>query len=30
MNADRRQKTFPVEHERRLGHADRRAPGSEV
>jgi hypothetical protein len=27
---DRRQKTMPVEHERRLGHADRRAPGSEV
>jgi len=27
---DRRQKVLPVEHERRLGHADRRAPGSEV
>jgi Domain of unknown function (DUF4383) len=27
---DRREKTVPVEHDRRLGHADRRAPGSEV
>jgi hypothetical protein len=27
---DRRQTTVPVEHERRLGHADRRVPGSEV
>jgi hypothetical protein len=27
---DRRQHVVPVEHERRLGHADRRAPGSEV
>ena len=27
---DRRTKTVPVEHDRRLGHADRRAPGSEV
>ena len=29
-STDRRQKVLPVEHERRLGHADRRAPGSEV
>lgn len=27
---DRRQTTLPVEHDRRLGHADRRVPGSEV
>jgi Domain of unknown function (DUF4383) len=27
---DRREQVLPVEHERRLGHADRRVPGSEV
>jgi Domain of unknown function (DUF4383) len=27
---DRRAKSVPVERDRRLGHADRRAPGSEV
>lgn len=27
---DRRKVAVPVEHERRLGHADRRVPGSEV
>ena len=27
---DRRERTLPVEHERRLGHSDRRIPGSEV
>jgi Domain of unknown function (DUF4383) len=27
---DRREKVIPVEHERRLGHSDRRIPGSEV
>lgn len=27
---DRRDQVLPVDHERRLGHADRRAPGSEV
>ena len=28
--SDRRQQSLPVEHERRLGHSDRRVPGSEV
>lgn len=27
---DRRERAVPVEHERRLGHSDRRVPGSEV
>jgi hypothetical protein len=30
QKVDRRERTVPVEHERRLGHADRRVPGSEV
>jgi Domain of unknown function (DUF4383) len=29
-DTDRRKINVPVEHERRLGHADRRVPGSEV
>jgi Domain of unknown function (DUF4383) len=29
-DTDRRRVAVPVEHERRLGHADRRVPGSEV
>ena len=29
-DTDRRERVMPVQRERRLGHADRRAPGSEV
>jgi hypothetical protein len=29
-DSDRRERMVPVEQDRRLGHADRRAPGSEV
>lgn len=29
-DTDRRKSAVPVEHERRLGHSDRRIPGSEV
>jgi uncharacterized protein DUF4383 len=30
QKVDRRERIVPVEHERRLGHSDRRIPGSEV